>query len=396
MITLRFGAALAALLFAAVLPAHAQRPSPVYDAVTIGGVGGATITSGADAPGAVQPAGSLFMQHAIGAYWSLGGGAWTPAIQPAAATQLLASGVAPATIVPRLAVMPHGGVIPARHLAHVATTPTPKACITGDSTVSQAGYLGGKAPLWSRIQRALRAAYPDKTWTFADFSIGGRQMTEVHGTLSSGWPGWFANHAATWNSYIASAGCTVLFTAFGVNSAGYDSPAVFHTFLQDVAAYSPAVDLIMFTNLQMNPAASGVEAATQAGLLANAAMTRTQAASAYTYGVSGVPPIGIVDTGRVQALALGFDPANQVLEATVPASAPVTGITAFPYTLAATQADYSLSVTFTNGSVFVGAGGITLTLSASRGGTASPYANFVALYPNNNGGAVMIHPHMSE
>jgi hypothetical protein len=118
---------------------------------------------------------------------------------------------------------------PSIDLAKLEASATPTVCVIGDSTVSQADYITSSDSQWTKLQSALVARYPNKTFTFKDFSIGGRSLGDFTTVLSSGWPSWYTNHSATWNSYVASAGCTSLFISFGLNDTGYESAGVFAT-----------------------------------------------------------------------------------------------------------------------------------------------------------------------
>jgi hypothetical protein len=246
------------------------------------------------------------------------------------------------------------GIVPSVHLAKLEATSTPTVCFIGDSTISQASYIAAIDSQLSKIETALRSKYPTKTFTFKDFSVGGTSLNQFTTALSANWPAWYTNHASTWNSYVAAAGCTSLIISFGVNSPGNDVAGTWNPVLTAIVAYSTIPDIIISTPISVNPAASGQTAAYQAGYLANAASGRSIALSGNSLGVSSLPQIGLLDIGRFFQMAVfGRDPVQQILSYNIQSSAPVTAGTTttatFNYSLPApTDGDFDLQFTVTN------------------------------------------------
>ncbi|MEI7720152.1 MAG: tail fiber domain-containing protein, partial [bacterium] len=274
-------------------------------------------------------------------------------------------------------------------LAKLEGTATPTVCIVGDSTVSQGNYITSVDSQWSKIQMALRAKYPTKTFTFKDFSIGSSVLNQF--TLYPGaFPSWYTNHAATWSSYVAAAGCTSLFISFGMNDGGYQTAASWATVLTAIAAYSPIPDIIISTPIVANPDAGSPynTAQWQSGNISNASLQRTIALSGNSLGVSNLPHIGLLDIGRYFNMAVfGRDPVEQVLSYVIPPTTPVVaGITTtstFNYTLPATDGDFDVVITSNNGSAWSGLGSyLVVGMFDSLGAAGTSPATGFAVFSN--------------
>ena len=285
-----------------------------------------------------------------------------------------------------------GGINPAVHLVNLEATATPTVCFVGDSTVSQGNYVAPIDSQLSKVEMAFQAKYPNKTFTFKDFSIGGQRLSDVTTVLTSGWPSWYTNHAATWWSYAGAAGCTVIYTNFGLNDTGYENAAGWVTYFTAVVSSYPnsSVDELISTNIVANPSATGYNSPQyQAGYLANAALQRNLGASSSVLGVSGLAPVGIVDIGRFFNMAvLGRDPVDQILTYAIQPSSPVVaGVTTtstFYYTLGNTDGDFDLVLNMNNGAAMVGPSEIIIPLCANASGTGGSQGTscFVGIYPN--------------
>lgn len=291
-------------------------------------------------------------------------------------------------VVPHTAVMFKSGITPSRHLAKFQLSAIPVVCTIGDSTWSSADNVDPHDLLGAKVQQALIEAYPEKTITFKDFSIGGHNLQDVHNTITSGYtPPWYTSSSNTWNSYVAAAGCTTLLVDFGVNDTGYQSGWSYQTFFNDLKAWPSMPDIVLFTNAIASPLAAlpYSSASYQAGYIANGSLMRTLASSGHNYGVTGIPPIGIVDINRLFAMTvLGKDPAVQTLSWDVYSTAPITGITSFPYTFDTTPGgNFSYSVTLNNGAAITAQGNTAITLSYanSLGANVGSTPNFAVIYP---------------
>ncbi len=284
------------------------------------------------------------------------------------------------------------GINPAVHLANLEATATPTVCFVGDSTVSQGNYVAFIDSQLSKVEAAFQAKYPTKTFTFKDFSIGGRSLSDVTTVLTSGWPSWYTNHSATWWSYVGAAGCTTIYTNFGLNDTGYESANGWVTYFNAVVGSYPnaSVDEVISTNIVANPSATGYNSPQfQGGYLANAALQRNLAASSSVLGIAGLAQIGVIDIGRFFNMAvLGRDPVDQILTYAVPPSSPViagtTTTSTFYYTLGNTDGDFDLVLQLNNGAAMVGPSGIIVPLCANASGMGSSQgvSCFVAFYPN--------------
>ena len=234
----------------------------------------------------------------------------------------------------------------------------------------------------ARIESALEARYPTKTFTFKDFSIGGTSLGQFPTAPSLGsYPSWYTNHSATWNSYVAAAGCTTFFISFGLNDTSYENGSTWASVFNDIVAYPTIPDIIISTNIVANPAAGGgyASAQYQAGYLGNAALQRSIALTGNNLGVANLPPIGVLDIGRYFNMAVfGRDPVEQKLSYVIPTTAPVvagtTTTATFSYTLPETDGDFDLVFTLTNGSSFPTSGTTFSVIDwDNQGGNGSTY-----------------------
>ena len=285
-------------------------------------------------------------------------------------------------------------IIPSRNLAKFVASGTPTVCGIGDSTWSSANYIDFSDSLGQKIQSSLRSAYPDKTITFKDFSIGGTGMSQftLTGTALQGLgitlPSWFTTPSQTWNSYVAAAGCTTVFVDWGVNDTGYEYNSTIENLLTPITLYSTVPDVVFVNNAVANPNAGAPYNSTayQSGYLSNGALQRMVAQSSYTYGIANVPPIGLVDVNRAFAeTVLGYDPGNQYLQYLIAPGNGVAPITSFPYIFPTNSGgDFTTSFTVNNGGAIATAGNVVITLiyaSSAGGQTGAGESDFVAILP---------------
>ena len=294
------------------------------------------------------------------------------------------------------------GIIPARHLAKFIASATPTVCAMGDSTWAQADYISFSDGLGEKIKQRLREDYPDKTITFKDFSIGGTSLNQWTAVVTGTLPSWYTPTTATWASFPAAAGCTTLFVDFGVNDPSQETAAAFSPVYANIATWAPVPDVILVNNAIANPAAGGVYGTTagQVGLRSNGALQRTLASSGNNLGATAMPPVGLIDINRYFQMSVnGVDPATQAMSWSMPPTAPVAGITAFPYTFPFTPGgDFDVSISLDNpGSSYVtalttfsfavndpyGGSNYASSLTFSPNGGSTIYAN----YYYNNGSA---------
>ena len=247
----------------------------------------------------------------------------------------------------------------------------PKVAFIGDSTVSLGDQFSSLETPLELYKAALLETFPTKSFSFADYTIGGTIIGQagltgavIGGTL----PSWFTNSANTWISYINTYNPTTLFVAFGINATASSTPDKIAGFLALLAAFTNVPDIVFVTNTVANPAGgSPYNSPTfTAGNIASAAATRTAAlASNYwpsnggtIFPYAGLPPIGLIDVGRYFSMSvLGFDPCKQVLSTIVPSSSPVVltnnATTSTQYYLPGScDGDCVYTVTFNNGNLW--------------------------------------------
>lgn len=263
------------------------------------------------------------------------------------------------------------------HLAKFAASSTPTVCLAGDSTSSlTANQIEQSELLWPLLTSKIAADNPTKTISFVNRAVPSQTWATLNGTAVSNWPSWYFNTGLPWLPYVQAANCTALFVNMGINDgAGISAQAIRGVlakvatwgaapaswvsgsvavnavitdsngkleiasnagttgatqptwsttqggstldgtvtwFLLSSAAYVPKIpDVVLITNKIQNPAYN----ADPSGSLLAAAYQRTltRNGGAY-YGITGLPPLGLIDTGRYQAAAvLGFDTDNQYL-----------------------------------------------------------------------------------
>jgi hypothetical protein len=296
------------------------------------------------------------------------------------------------TITPSPAVL-RSAFNPSVHLAKFLATTTPTFCIVGDSSYSQGDYNSPIDSFSAKFQAALTAAYPTKTITFKDFTIGGTGLDQYPSGTSFGmYPAWYTNHALTWGSDVAAAGCTSIMFNFGMNDAGSETTALWNTALTAVVGYTPLPDVIFATPIVAN-AAAGTPYNTDAyvyGNNANAALQRSIALSNDKVGVPTLPQIGLIDINRWFNMAVyGRDPVEQIMTNIIPSTAPVvagtTTTSQFTYDLPATDGDFDVIVQLTGGSALTAAGStivVGLYDSENTDGT-SPANGYTAYSPNS-------------
>jgi hypothetical protein len=184
------------------------------------------------------------------------------------------------------------------------------------------------------------AAWPGATQSVALRTI----IKDSNGLLQiAGQAGTTGSSAPTWST-----------APVGVNTT--DGSVIWQ--LLSANAYVPSIpDIVLITNKNGNffSTAPFNTALNQAGTIAAASYVRTLALSGGAgMNITGLPPIGLIDIGRrFTEVYNGYDPAAQVFTAAIPAASPISGITAFPYTLPVTPGgDFDLSFTLGSGSSY--------------------------------------------
>ncbi len=164
--------------------------------------------------------------------------------------------------------------------------------------------------------------------------------------------------------------------------------------LSTTAHVAAVPDVVLITNKNGNiqGAPPFNTTAEQVGTVAAASYTRTLALSGGSgLTITGLPPLGLIDIGRYFSEAVsGYDPVSQYFTNTIPASAPVSGITSFPYTLPQTGGDFDLSFTVSPG-VGSSANNYVQVSTGTPGGGATPYSQTSVLLTSGGGNGVAIY-----
>ncbi len=245
---------------------------------------------------------------------------------------------------------------------------------TNDSwaaAVSTIGLVIGQTASWATTPTWTASAAVGLSKYIVDGN-GRLQIASVAGTSSGTTPTW----ATTLNGLTTDGSVTwrLLSTA---------------TYVQRVP------DAIIITNENANPSqASGAPFNTlvwQVGTINAAAVARTVArTNGASFGIAGMPNIGLIDVGRYLQMAIdGYDPVDQYLQL-VP-SAVVTGIAGAAingYNLPTTQGgDFDLIVTFPGAAPLFGTGALS-NIRISIGSTVAGQSNQVSF--NLSGGAFLV------
>ena len=288
-----------------------------------------------------------------------------------------------------------------------------KYCAVGDSIITGlGGNTGSLLPyannitasdvLWGRLQQRIRQDEAANgialtNANFLNFAIGGTTLSEISAGQSGGssslatsgiaYPSWWTTTTATWLSYLNTAGCTTVFINTGVNDPGYEAVATWTAVFTQLAAFTAIPDVVLITNAVANVAAGGTYAlaSSQAGYQANMALQRSLASTQNKLGSTTLGSIGLIDIGRYfDEAVLGFDPTIQNLSYNIPLTAPITGITTFPYTLPMTPGgDFWVSITL-SGAPITSSSIVKLFYSDSLGGNGgSPAVQLLNMQTTN-------------
>lgn len=248
-------------------------------------------------------------------------------------------------------------VIPKFHLTQLSGGGSKKVVIMGDSTATDTQTLGNAIEqtqtIWGALKTELVRQNPDITFTFVNRYIGGAAWSNPlqTGTATGlSLPSWFATPGNTWLSYIEAEAPDLLFILLGTNfpQAGLAGGSSVTTYIrqifENINGWAKVPNIILITNKVANPAPGGEWLAQQERWKAMSSFLRTFAktsAKGYT-SFGNIDYVGCIDIGRRYiALTEGYDPHIQYL--TIKPSAVVSGVTAFPYTVArSTHGDYYL------------------------------------------------------
>ena len=256
-----------------------------------------------------------------------------------------------------------------------------RVAFVGDSTLSQGETVSGVDNYVEQMKAAFQSAYPAKSFTYADYTIGGTSLNQFSatGTVIGGTlPSWFTVAGNTWSSYVSAFAPTVVIIAFGINDSGYEWPNVWATQLTLICAYTTVPDIALISNCSANPLAGSPFNTTSyiRGYLSNAQLARTLCSSGNNLGINNLPRLGLIDVGRQYSLLVnGKDWTRQVMSKVISSSTPVglfsgtLGITPLTY---ACDGDFDVTLTFNNGSAWSGLG-TTLTIGFydSQGGSGT-------------------------
>ena len=235
-------------------------------------------------------------------------------------------------------------------------TSTPTVVIVGDSTSTiSANQVSRPELLYSILMRRLREDNPTKTITFYNRSIGGCTWATLASTSTSppgggvAAPIWTWTASTTWLNQIAALTPDLVIVNFGINDTYGLAPVDVVTCLTAFKNFSKKPDILIIANKQ--PILANPDPLKNAGCLNAAGFLRTMCLSNGTnLGISGLPPLGLIDMGRqFNAIGRGFDPGDQLLQRTINVAqggSPITGITTFPYTFPQCNGDFYLNVTF--------------------------------------------------
>jgi len=256
-----------------------------------------------------------------------------------------------------------------------------RVAFVGDSTLSGGETVSGVDNYVEQMKAAFQSAYPAKSFTFADYTIGGTVLNQFSATgvaIGGTLPSWFTVTSSTWSSYVSTFAPTVVLIGFGINDPGNEWPNVWATQLTLLCAYTTVPDIALITDTAANPAAGPPYNTTAyiRGFAANAQLARTLCSSGNNLGISNLPRLGLIDVSRQYSLLVyGKDPTRQVMSQVIGATTPLgpysgtLGNTPLPY---ACDGDFDVTLTFNNGSAWSGLG-TTLTIGFydSQGGSGT-------------------------
>lgn len=296
---------------------------------------------------------------------------------------------------------------PAAYLPHsIAAGSNAKYCIAGDSTGTAGGADSVTGPpgvtasptsvasvdlLWDQLRtriiedNASIGVTLTTTGNFFNYSIGGQTLSQLRdgssgstSPISTSYPSWWTNTSSgKWLSYGVANGCTAWFINMGVNGPGNETGAIWNAVLTQLSTTTYHPDIVIITPISASPFAGAPYSQdnSQVGYIGNAQQDRTIAWSGDNLGISTLPKIGLIDVGRLfDQAVLGFDPVSESYTYVIPWTAPVSGITTFPYILPGATGDgTSASTTAASGT------GSTATVTFS-GSKVYPVGSFIKIY----------------
>lgn len=236
---------------------------------------------------------------------------------------------APAPLLP--ATMHRSDIIPRVHMKRFSSKSSPVVVIVGDSVSTATHILNPYTPIISwgganavfdseapsvRIMAEIERQNPDKTIQFYDFGVGGTGWTNLDSAPIPGspFPPWYTVTTNPWLGYIQAVNPDLILFCFGGNDAGGINPLSIKSVFTKIMAWATSSptppDLIIQTNWHSNSLAVDTS-----GQRVAMGLQRTLALSnAASFGIAGLPNIGLVDLGRMACKMIdGVDPANQAL-----------------------------------------------------------------------------------